>query len=58
MGIEMCMIHPLGTNISGYIHAINNGKNVQTKYKIERQTSRNVLPTKTSITQQPRIVRT
>ena len=45
-----------GTNISGYTHAINNGKNVEIKYKIERQTSRNVLTTKTSITQQPRIV--
>ena len=49
---------PPGANIGGYARTINNGKNAEIKYKIERQTSRNVLTTKTSITQQPRIVGT
>ena len=49
---------PPGANIGGYARTINNGKNVEIQYKIERQTSENVLPTKTIITYQPRIVGT
>ena len=39
---------PPGTNISGYTHAINNGKNVEIKYKIERQTSEMYYPQRQS----------